>query len=183
MRIIEKRNCLEFPFDWINLDFYPESEGKKIEIISKKTENKKENMIDMFNKIFIALDQSIYIYFSSWWDYTLDTWNIQSDNFDYSKNNKHITSKKYINLLEKSEIEIGYSGCCSCNDYVAFLKISLNPLLQKKAPYSHLFFNVENNYFFYYHHTGEIGLYYKEKNLIVGRIIDIASKEYNVIYY
>ena len=49
-----------------------------------------------------------------------------------------------------------------------------------EAPYSHIFYNEIENFFFYFHHTGSIGLYYEEESETMLNILNLAEMEYLV---
>jgi hypothetical protein len=120
------------------------------------------------------------VYNKSWWDFCLDTWNIDTDEYNYELKNKSEESLAYIELLIASGIYTGYSGCCKCNDWGSFLPIILDCVTSHIAPYSPRFCDVENEFFFYFHHTGSIGLYYKKDNDVIKGILEIAGNEFVV---
>lgn len=181
MKTLEIIKNKKFPLTWVNLDFYSESEGSKVEIYLLNNENLTEDLMLMFYSLFRTIKSNIKVYNPSWWDFCLDTWNINEDKYDYELNGKSIESKDYLIMLKESEIEIDYSGICTCSDWDKFLKIILACLITNQAPYSPVFYNEESDFFFYFHHTGSIGFYYKMKNEVVEKILKIATEEYNVV--
>lgn len=183
MSILRKIIKTEFPFDWVDLDFYPNSEGNKIEIYLKDVKYKNDNLISLFNDLFGTLSNNILIYKSSWWDYTLDTWNINTDEYDYNTNDKAPSTIKYLNMLKENNIELGFGGSCSCTNFDEFLNVTLECVLNHTAPYSHIYYSIENNFFFYFHHTGSIGLFFKENNDAINRIIKKAQEKYLLEFY
>jgi len=183
MKILEKKIEKEFPFSWVDLDYYPESKGKRTEIYLLNTSRDSENtseLILLFNKLFGELRNNIFIYNKSWWDFCLDSWNIYNEKDDYSFNNKSDETKDYFNLLIDSHIEMGFGGSCKCLNWNAFFNILLPCILTHKAPYSPLFYHCENDFFFYFHHTESIGLYFREYNIEIHKIIKTAKEYYEL---
>ena len=181
MSILNKCDKKDFPFDWVNLDSLPDSNGKRLEIYLLEEEGHLEGLILMFYTLFGDLKHGIKIYDKLWWDFCWDTWNIHEDSYDYSLEGKSSESKAYLTMLEKSGIEMGYSGSITCTDWDYFLPIILACILTHQAPYSPHFYNTENNFFFYFHHTGSIGFYYQSDNEIIHKLLDTANEEYELI--
>ena len=154
MKILEKDANKKFPFDWVNLDYLPESNGGKREIYLQDNVNITEGLIFMFYLLFRSTKNNIQIYNSSWWDFCLDTWD----------SNKADETKDYLKILYESHIEYGYSGSCNCFNWDRFLHVTLRCIITHKAPYSPIFYEDRNDFFFYFHHSGSIGIYYKNNN-------------------
>lgn len=180
MKILDKITNQDFPLTWANLDSYPESKGYKNEIYLVNNENLIEGLILMFYALFRNVKRNIKVYNSSWWDYCLDTWNVQEDMYDYELEGKSVETKHYLIMLTESSIELGYSGICKCNDWDKFLSIILTCIVTHIAPYSPVFYDEENDFFFYFHYTGSIGFYFKERNEIVEKILSVSKDEYEV---
>jgi hypothetical protein len=83
-------------------------------------------------------------------------------------------------MLKASEIEVGYSGSCSCEDWDNYLSIILKCILSGRAPYSPIFYNEENQFFFYFHHSGSIGFYYKKESDVIKKILARAISEFDI---
>jgi hypothetical protein len=179
MKVIEKLTSGNFPFSWVDVDYYPNSNGEKVEIYLRNGNGVSE-LILMFYTLFSKVKADIMIYNSSWWDYCLDTWDHNKDEYDYSAFNKSEETIRYLGLLEESSIDIGYSGSCRCLNWDRFLSVSLRCLLNHIAPFSPLFYSEDNNFFFYFHHTGSIGFYYKNQYNIVQDILQKANLEYDI---
>lgn len=180
MKTLVKIKNQIFPLTWVNLNSYIESKGNKVEIYLVKNENLVKGLTLMFNTLFRDIKSNLKLYNPSWWDFCTDTWNVMEDKYDYKLDGKSVESKDYLEILNESAIEIGYSGICICNNWDKFLKITLACIVNHKAPYSHFFYDFENDFFFYFHHTGSIGLYYKKKNKVIERILSKAKDEYEV---
>lgn len=180
MKTLDKIINKSFPLTWANLDSYTESKGHKNEIYLINNDNFIEGLILMFNTLFRSLKSDIRLYNPSWWDYCLDTWNPDKDKYDYELEGKSAETKDYLIMLRESSIEIGYSGICKCNDWDKFLSITLTCIVNHIAPYSPIFYDEENDFFFYFHHSGSIGFYYKVRNEIVEKILSISKGKYDV---
>lgn len=180
MQILLKETNSSFPFDWVNLDYYPDSNAHKCEIYVSPKSNVTEELIILFHTLFKQAENDILLYSSSWWDFCLDTWNANTDTYDYGIGGKSNESEIYLELLKDSDIEIGFSGTCKCMNWDIFLITTLNCVVSHQAPYGHIFYNIENNFFFYFHHSGSIGFYYKETNHVVETILQIANTKYTV---
>lgn len=178
MKIIEKVKTDAFPFDWVNLECYPDSQGYRTEVYLKDEGDVTTNLIFMFYELFASEKDNISIYNNSWFDFTLDTFNIESKEVDYTLENKSEPTKKYLQMLIDGYIEPSYSGSCKCLDWDMFLSIVLECITSYIAPYSHLFYNEKQEYFFYFHHTGSIGFYYKKLLPSVSKIIERSKERY-----
>lgn len=180
MKILNKTYISDFPFQWANLDYLPDSKAIRKEIYLKDQIDLVEGLIFLFYSLFKDLKQKLIIFDRAWWDFCLDTWNAKYDTYDYTIETKSEETKAYLNMLKESEIEISYSGSCYCENWEKYLPIILKCIINHQAPYSPIFCDLENNFFFYFHHTGSIGLYYRTENSVVQNIIEIAAKEFQV---
>lgn len=183
MIILEKKECGNVPFKWIDLDDLRESNGYRLEgyLNSNYTI---EHLILMFYDLFGACKNDLVIYESGWGDFCLDTWNVHNDTYDYSLENKTAESKEYILMLQESNIAPNYVGCCSCNNWDKYLYTTLNCILNHVAPYGQKIFHLNAEFFFYFHHSYSMGFYFKEKNAIIDNILKKLnnSDEYDVEY-
>jgi hypothetical protein len=180
MKTLDEIKNKKFPLTWANLDSYSESKGSKVEIYLVDKNNLIEGLLLMFYTLFGNVKSNIKLYSPSWWDFCLDTWDVKEDKYDYGLDGKSVESKDYLMMLKESAIDIDYSGICICNDWENFLKIILTCIIAHKAPYSHIFYDEECSYFFYFHHSGSIGFYYKIQNEVVENVLSIANNEYDV---
>ncbi|WP_108822570.1 hypothetical protein [Dysgonomonas sp. Marseille-P4361] len=176
MKIIEKIETNVFPFDWVNLECYPDSKGYRTEIYLKDEDNITTNLIFMFYELFNSEKENISIYNNSWYDFTLDIFNIDSEEADYALEDKSELTKKYLQMLIEANIEPTYSGSCKCLDWDKLLPIVIDCIVLHIAPYSPLFYNEKYDFFFYFHHTGSIGFYFKEP---LPYILEILNKSKN----
>lgn len=162
-----------FPFQWTDLSSYRDSEANRVEVYLKEQENDIVNdLIFLFDFLFSDYFYDIIVFNKSWWNYCLDTWDFEKDEYNYDLSGKSIETQEYLRLLIKSNIPRNYSGCCSCNNWGDFLEVMLECLAKHIAPYSPLFCDEKNDYFFYFHHTGSIGLYYTTENDRVKSILE-----------
>lgn len=182
MKIIEELKNYDFPLKWVNLEYYPESYGEKKEIyLGKKEENVSQGLILLFYSLFGNLKNNIYIFNDSWWDFCIDTWDVNNDEYNYNIDNKSDETKRYLQMLQKSGISKEYSGSCKCLHWDSFLPIVIECITTRQAPYSPIFFDEKNNYFFYFHHSGSIGIYYQSVNDSINKILQRAYQEFNVV--
>lgn len=168
----------DFPFDWASLNSYRDSNAFRKEVYLKKQDYIISDLIFMFYSLFGSIKKKIKIYNKSWWDFCIDTWDYNKDEYNYDLDGKSLETQEYLKILKESGIQQGYSGCCFCEDWNVFLPTILKCIINHKAPYSPIFYDEENNFFFYFHHTGSIGLYYKEENSIIKQILLEASRDY-----
>ncbi len=178
--ILIKTDIVDFPLKWVNLDYFPESKADKKEIYLLNDKNVIEELIFLFYTLFGDLKNELTIYDNLWWDFCLDTWDPDKDQYNYDIVGKSDETKEYLKILKDSDIEVGYSGNCKCKNWDAYLPIILKCLTSHRAPYSPLFYSETNNFFFYFHHSGSIGLYYQKTNDTISKIIEVADKEYDV---
>lgn len=183
MQIIDKAYVAEFPLKWADLHYYPGSKGSKIEIYLKDQTDELEGLIYLFHVLFEDVKNRIFIHSKSWWDYCLEVWDLEKDEYNYSLEDKSPETRAYLSMLLESNIEKDYSGSCKCNDFNTFLPIVLKPVICHAAPYSPIFYSEQYDFFFYFHHTGSIGLYYQNHNEKIRQIIDKANAAFEVIFY
>lgn len=182
MRIIEKSSDEDFKgFDWLNFDYLPESDGFKLEIYFKELEDSVAQSILYFDLLFRDCLPDILIHpfkpDGEWGNFCLDIWDIENDKYDYSPENKQEPTASYLLMLRDSKIESDYSGFCKCLNWDKFLYVTLHCVMQHVAPYSMMFYIPNKEIVFYFHHTGSIGVYYKELNEEIRSIIQKAQKE------
>ncbi|HEX7847221.1 MAG TPA: hypothetical protein VF476_15580 [Chitinophagaceae bacterium] len=179
MKIINKITHNNFPFDWVNLDLYSESKAGKKEIYLIKNEDLVEELIILFYTLFNG-GKGIYVYNDAWGDFCLDTWNASKDTYDYDLEGKSDETREYITMLKVAGVEIEYSGSCECLNWDKFLHIVLKCIVSQLAPFSPIFYDEKNDFFFYFHHSGSIGIYYTKKNKEINRIFEIAKDEFDL---
>jgi hypothetical protein len=180
MKAILKEEIKDFPFDWANLNSYRESSSYRKEIYLKDHNSMIEGLIFLFYSLFGHAKNRFIIYNKSWWDFCLDSWDFNKDEYNYDLESKSAETQEYLKILKESEIQVNYSGCCICMDWDRFLFVVLKCIISHKAPYSPLFCDVEEEYFFYFHHTGSIGIYYKNENDAIKEILAKSYKGYTV---
>lgn len=176
-KILNKLILESFPLKWVNLNYFPGSQGEKVEIYLRKKEPVPKELISMFYILFGEIKQDLKIHNNSWWDFCLDTWNYKEDKYDYELENKTKESKNYLIMLQESNIEKGYSGICNCENWEDFLLIILKCILTHQAPFSPIFYNEKDDFFFYFHHSGSIGFLYNSENEIILKILNTAKEE------
>src|SRR5690606_5286818 len=145
--------------------------------IDLKTENNLlEYLAMLFYLLFGKFKDKLIIANGQWGDFCLDTWDPNTNEYNYEFDGKSEETKSYLKLLIDSNLEFDYSGLCICKDWHRFLSVVLSCIINHKAPFSPLFYNLEEEFVFYFHHTGSIGLLYKADNDVVKEILDYAKK-------
>lgn len=185
MRVLQTTALRALPLQWANLDSYRDSKGSRIEVYLPEVDDPTvrqtvDGLVSMFHTLFGGLEDNIKVYDRSWWNYCLDTWDFANDKHVYDSVDMSAETQDYLALPKKSAIDIVYAGVCRCTDWNTFLAISLACVVTHGAPYSHIYFNEQNDFFFYFHHTGSIGLYYRERNQVIDDILGVASRLYDV---
>lgn len=178
MDIIQKSDLKGFPFKWVNLSNYSESKGNKTEIYLHDRSEITNGLFELFFNLFNECIPDVLIYSDSWWDFTIETWSYENETYNYSTEGKSKETIDYLLMLEESGIEKGYSGVCECSNWAKFLQIILSCITSHKAIYSPIFYDKNENFFFYFHHTGSIGLYYEKENTKIINILDLAKVNY-----
>lgn len=181
--ILNKVPFEKFPFSWADLEFYPNSNAIRKEIYIINFEYEISELALLFYTLFGTRKEEIVIYQKSWWDFSLESWNIQTGESDYSLNNTSPETKDYLEMLIDNDIEIGFKGFCTCTDWDSHLSKVLPCILYHQAPYSPLYLDLQNEYFFYFHHTGSIGIYYKRGNAYIESLFKKAEGLYEIVSY
>lgn len=181
--VLEKLNDHVFPFKWANLEYFPESEAFKKEIyLSNWQGDLITGLTALFEDLFCDIKDDVYVYNDSWGDFCLETWNIQRDDYNYTLHDKSSVVRNYLAMLEESQIEPDYSGSCRCLNWDAFLTIVLKCIISGQAPYSPIFYSGLDDFLFYFHHSGSIGLYYRDGcNKRIRKILETSDKKYLVV--
>ncbi|MET4013469.1 hypothetical protein ABIB62_003317 [Mucilaginibacter sp. UYP25] len=86
-------------------------------------------------------------------------------------------TQQYLSMLNDSKVPIGYSGVCKMLNCKIILAKILPCITDHIAPYSPIFFSSKYQLFFYFHHTGSIGLYYREEEQVF-QILERAKLRY-----
>lgn len=181
MKILRKVSSNRFNgFDWLNFDYLPDSEGYKFEIYLDQIDNLVPYFVSHFYSLFGQLSDELVIgTFANcmWGDFCLDTWDVQNDRYDYSSSNKGEPTASYLDMLHDSEIEPNYQGYCQCVDWNIFLYVTLSCVIKHTAPYSMMFYAPTYEFVYYFHHSGSLGVYYREFNDEIKMIIRKAKEE------
>ena len=180
MKIIEPIHESRLPFKWLNLDYLPNSNCIRKEIYLNEDINVSENLAILFYSLFGNLKDKLIVSNGFWGDFCLDSWNPNTNGSNYSLKNKSTETLSYLKALKDSEIEYNYDGNCKCLNWDKFLSIILPCIINHKAPFSPLIYCVEEEFVFYFHHTGSIGFLYKHNNNVVNEVLAMA-KENNYI--
>lgn len=180
--IIKKERSEVFNgFDWLNFDYLPESNGFKFELYFKEPGDLVSQSILYFHLLFNSLFNEILVQTfrpnSEWGNFCIDTWDIERDKYDYSPENKQEPTASYLAMLRDNHIEPHYSGFCKCFDWDKFLYVTLHCVMEHTAPYSMMFYVPNKEFVFYFHHTGSLGIYYKELNEEIKGVILRADVE------
>lgn len=179
--IIKSLSQIEIPLSWANLTSYPQSKAFRKEVYTHAESNVVEELGMLFHQLFGPLKDRINIYASSWWDVCLDIWDAQKDAYDYSPEGKSPETAAYLTMLAYSCIPTGYSGCVQCLHWDELLTVLLRCVVNHAAPYSPLFYSEADQLFFYFHHTGSIGFYYKNESEVVKGILERAGERYEIV--
>lgn len=181
--ILQKTENKTFPFDWVDLDYLPDSKGGKFEVYLKDNNdiNLADNLISLFDYLFLDTKYDILIFSKNWGDFCIDLWDLNKDTYEYDNENLSVQTKKYLSVLHESKIEMNYTGNCLCLDWNFFLKVVLDCIINHIAPYSPIFFSEKYNFFFYFHYSGSIGLFFKEKNTEIKKIEEKARIHYGLV--
>lgn len=182
MRVLSKNDDNIGLMPWVNLDFLPDSKAERVEIYLKEPESVVKELIVLFWELFEKYSKDIFIHNGDWWEFCLDVWNVTNDVYDFDRDKLSFETNRYIIMLENSDIEIGYSMDCLCNDFNEFLSTVLPCVVNHIAPYSPIFYNRRDDFFFYFHHTGSVGIYFKQRNNNINNLIIKAESLYEVVY-
>ncbi len=177
MKVIKKYRSINFKgFDWLDFDYLPDSKGYKFEIYFDEPKDLVSESILFFYSLFKNFFTDILIknfgQDGEWGNFCLDTWDMEHDRYDYSPDNKEEPTASYLAMLQDSEIEPDYTGFCKCTDWDKFLYVTLQCVMRHTAPYSMMFYVPNHEFVFYFHHSGSIGIYYKELNDGVKNVIE-----------
>ena len=84
-QILKMQEGESFPFCWVKFDSDSciDVQGHKIEIYIKKDSVSIDDMKSLFCDLFGTVVDELSIFSPSWWDFCIDTWNIQENTFCY----------------------------------------------------------------------------------------------------
>jgi hypothetical protein len=182
MKVLETLDNPEFPLKWANTEYLRENSSPRKEIYLKDSEDIQNDLIYLFYKLFGDCKEQLLVYDKLWWELCLGVWNISTDTYDLEVDSKPEDCRAYLSMLMESDVPKGYSGCCKCNSWDTFLPIVLSCIISGEAPYSPLFVDAKDEFFFYFHHSGSIGMYYKTgEDRNVQRILKTAFELYEVL--
>lgn len=175
MKVLKKCNNSFSGFTWLNFDNLPKSEGYKFEVYIPEPDDIVSDLILNFYILYRPyLDEiliSEYRPDGKWGDFCIDTWDIENEANDYSPDNKHEPTASYLAMLRDNNIEPEYTGFCKCLNWDKFLYVTLHCIIKHAALYSMMFYVPNQQFVFYFHHTGSFGIYYKELNEEVKNIL------------
>lgn len=169
-----------FPFDWADLEYLPNSKANYREIYTSDNADVLDSLMFLFDKLFLASKDRLVIYSGGWWDFCLQSWDIQNNSHDYNRNDLKFNVKAYYSMLLESDIKIGYSGNCVCTNWEKYLQLTLKCIIEHDAPYGHLICDTVNQYFFYFHHSASIGLYFKNENAVISKLLNVAVENFRI---
>ncbi|GAA4234266.1 hypothetical protein GCM10022291_13310 [Postechiella marina] len=167
-------------YNWLNFESLPESDGYKFELYSKLDIDVTEITIlfySLFKKFIDDLQVGQFGINSEWGDFCIDTWDLHNDRYNYSPEGKSNSTAAYLTMLIENEIGPDYNGFCRSLNWDKFLPIVLDCILNHMASYSIMIYAPKHDFVFYFHHTGSIGIFYKELNDGVKHIIERAKIE------
>lgn len=175
MQILTKIEDKELPFEWLYLTDLRKSNSLRKEIYLGDKGNPVEELKAFFYSCFGNLKDNLIVWNGKWAYFFLDTWEIDSDNYNLSIENSSKETARYLKTLADSDIDTDYEGLCICNDWEELLSIIIPAVVNHSTPYSPYFLDKKNEIMFYFHHTNSIGIYYKSENEIIQQIFQKAS--------
>jgi hypothetical protein len=176
MKILEKIHDHRLPFEWLDLGFLPNSSGIRKEIYLKTEIDPKEYLAVLFYFLFGKFKDKLIIANRYWGDFCLDIWNPKTNECNYELDGKSEETTSYLKMLIESEIAFDYSGLCICKNWDHFLSVILSCVINHRAPFSPMFYNLKEEFVFYFHHTASIGLLYKAENETMKEILRKAEE-------
>ena len=95
-QILKMQEGESFPFCWVKFDSDSciDVQGHKIEIYIKKDSVSIDDMKSLFCDLFGTVVDELSIFSPSWWDFCIDTWNIQENTFCYDP--QFLSKKRYL---------------------------------------------------------------------------------------
>src|SRR6185369_8123850 len=102
---------------------------------------------------------------------------MKKDTYNYSSEGKSPETARYLEMLQASSIEPSFDGLGYSQDWDSFLSIILDCIMTHKTLYSFDFYDLSNQFMFYFHHTGSLGIYYKQFNDAIMHILQQAKAE------
>src|SRR4051794_23587828 len=105
------------PLSWANLDYLPDSNAARKEIYLIDDSDVLSGLIYLFYSLFGDAKERLIIFDNAWWDFCLETWNPEKNEYNYSLEDKSEETHAYLKMLTDSGIEVGYSGSCKCKDW------------------------------------------------------------------
>ena len=95
-QILKMQEGESFPFCWVKFDSDSciDVQGHKIEIYIKKDSVSIDDMKSLFCDLFGTVVDELSIFSPSWWDFCIDTWNIQENTFATTLN--FCLKKRYL---------------------------------------------------------------------------------------
>jgi hypothetical protein len=188
MRIIQKADLslTEFyhRFGWINFDKFRDSDGYGFLLyFSEEKSVTSQDLIAVFHTLFDPFLKDIIFSLlepstdeeGGWGDFCLETWSIQQDTYNYSPQGKSPETARYLEMLQASHIEPSFNGLGYCQDWDQFLSVILDCIMAHKTFYSFDFYNLANQFMFYFHHTGSLGIFYHKFNDAIMHILQQAK--------
>ncbi len=178
MRFLEK---IEFnSFGWLDFENLPNSQSYRLELYPE-TDSSIADLSILFHSLFRRFNDELIVgqfgREAEWGDFCIDTWDVKNDRYDYSPKGKSKSTSTYLNMLYENDIEPDYNGFCKSSNWDKFLPIILDCILNHTATYSVMIYAPNHEFVFYFHHTGSIGLYYKEMNDAITYVLEKAKSE------
>ncbi len=175
MKVLDKRVESRIPFDWLNLEDMASSSCFRVEIYLPDGVNPNEHLKAMFYQLFTNFKYDLVVANGRWGDFCLDIWNPETDEYDYALDDKEAETRSYLEMLLQSNIEFDYEGLCVCKDWDSFLDAVIPCVTNHLAPFSPMLYNVDEQFVFYFHHTGSIGLLYRNQTKTIDDICACAK--------
>lgn len=181
-KLLQKTNKSVFPFEWIDFERLRNSQSFRLEIyLNEDVEDYQIGLEELFVTLFSQHKKSLNIYYDNWGDFAYEDLD-PDDLASFANEGTPFVPFGYTEVLEDSKIEKTYVGSCECLDWDSFIKLEIKYVVKWRAMYGHYFFSPDCEFFFYFHHTGSIGFYYKEENSQVREILSKAKAQYRLSY-
>lgn len=180
--LLKKTANIDERFSWLSLLSNNSVSYEKIEIYDFKNKCEIKNLQNLIYKLFNDDRRSLVIGPCA----TGIPWNDFADIVEEIENYEipiRLDSKydnefevRFMKMMVENGIEYDYKGYCEILNWNQLLDLVLSIVINVKGTDSLKFYNIDGSYCFYPHYTCSIGVYYKEMNEKIDRIIRRANR-------
>ena len=180
--MLEKTTNIDEKFSWLNLLDNISTSHNKIEIYSREHKCSVQNLKNLIFDLFKDDIQSLIIgpceIGVPWNDFAdiiedIDNFVIPTQ-LDSEYDNEF--EVEFMKMMVENKIEYDYIGYCEVLNWNHLLELLLAVVINVNGTDSLKFYNSEGSYCFYPHPTCSVGIYYKEMNEKIERIIGNATR-------